>query len=232
VSLIDDALKRAQAADAAAGRSSERPWIPTPMPDAGLARRRRILRALAIGIAVAAVLVAGAWVLRRAASAPAAPTAASTAASEAPRPAPVRTETPLQIVVVVPTPTTPVPAAGSPEPVRVRPTRAPRPTAAPAPAGEGGEGASAEAAPPPPTPAPRPSGPLADGRTYAGSLTLPNGNRIELGGIVWSETEPRALLNDRILAVGSYVEGFVVAGIEENRVALEKDGVRIYVTVR
>ena len=31
---------------------------------------------------------------------------------------------------------------------------------------------------------------------------LPGGEKIELGGIVWSETEPRALLNDRVLGIG------------------------------
>jgi len=225
MSLIDDALKRAQAADAAAGRSDERPWIPTPMPDASLARRRRILRVLAIGLAVVALAAGGAWVLRRAASAPAASAAPS--ASDPPRPAPVRTETPLQIVVVVATPTTPVPLAAAPAPTRVRPTR-PAPSAS-APATEDEHGAGAASAP---TAVPRAAGPFAEGRTYAGSVTLPGGGRIELGGIVWSETQPRALLNDRILAIGSYVEGFVVAGIEENRVLLEKDGMKIYLSVR
>ena len=69
MSLIDDALKRAQAADeAASGKPAERPWIPTPMPDAGLARRRAMTRGLAIAAAVAAVAVASFFVLRRAAS--------------------------------------------------------------------------------------------------------------------------------------------------------------------
>jgi hypothetical protein len=225
MSLIDDALKRAQAADAAAGRSDERPWIPTPMPDASLARRRRILRVLAIGLPFVALAAGGAWVLRRAASVPAASAAPS--ASDSPRPAPVRTETPLQIVVVVATPTTPVPLAAAPASTRVRPTR-PAPSAS-APATEDEHGAEAASAP---TAVPRPTGPIAEGRTYSGAVTLPGGGRIELGGIVWSETQPRALLNDRILAIGSYVEGFVVAGIEENRVTLEKDGVKIYLSVK
>jgi hypothetical protein len=61
---------------------------------------------------------------------------------------------------------------------------------------------------------------------------LGGGVKIELGGIVWSETEPRALLNDRIVAPGGYVEGFNVVKIEEGRVALEKDGVTIYLAVK
>jgi hypothetical protein len=81
-------------------------------------------------------------------------------------------------------------------------------------------------------PAPRAPQAVADGKTYAGSVTLPGGGKIELGGIVWSETEPRALLNDRIAAVGAYIEGYNLTKIEENRVALEKDGVTIYVSVK
>ena len=121
----------------------------------------------------------------------------------------------------MPTPTTPVPASASAP--RPRPTRvvAPPPSAEPA-----------EAEAPAPGPAPKPSGPIASGKTYAGSVTLPGGDRIELGGIVWSETEPRALLNDHVLGTDSYVEGYRVAKIEEDRVALEKDGVTIWVTVK
>ena len=70
------------------------------------------------------------------------------------------------------------------------------------------------------------------GRTYVGVVHLPEGRRIELGGIVWSEEEPRALLNDRIVATDAYVEGFTVAKIEENRVALEKDGMTIYLVLK
>jgi hypothetical protein len=225
VSLIDDALKRAQAADdAAAGKAANRPWIPTPMPDAGLARRRAMLRGLGIAAAVAAVGALALVVLRGAGSAgPATPArdgkgdgriAALSAAATSP--------TPLQVVVAVSTPTTPVPAS--------MPTRRPRPTpeaASPLPSGR-----TEEAGATVPAPVSKPSGAIANGRTYAGSVPLPNGEKIELGGIVWSETEPRALLNDRVLGTDSYVEGFRVVKIEEDRVALEKDGVTIYVSVK
>ena len=73
---------------------------------------------------------------------------------------------------------------------------------------------------------------LVSGKTYAGSVTLPEGARIELGGIVWSETEPRALLNDRVLGVGAYVEGFRVGTIETERVELRKDDLTIFLTVQ
>ena len=225
MSLIDDALKRAQAADEkAAGKPAERPWIPTPMPDAGLARRRAVMRGL--GIAVASLVVAAAAVLVfRRPSGSGSPVPARSGSDDGPSAAalaPLSLPTPLQEVVDVPTPTTPVPAA-APSP-RPRPTRA----AVLAPASAEPPGAEAPA----PAPVPKPSGPIANGKTYAGSVTLPGGDRIELGGIVWSETEPRALLNDHVLGRDSYVEGYRVAKIEEDRVALEKDGVTIYVTVK
>jgi hypothetical protein len=81
-------------------------------------------------------------------------------------------------------------------------------------------------------PASHPLSAVVDGKSYAGSVTLPGGAKIELGGIVWSETEPRALVNDRIVAVGAYFEGFTLSKIEENRIALEKDGATIYLTVK
>jgi hypothetical protein len=79
---------------------------------------------------------------------------------------------------------------------------------------------------------PPPASVLDDGRTYVGVVNLPEGRRIELGGIVWSEEEPRALLNDRIVATDAYVEGFTVAKIEANRVALVKDGMTIYLVLK
>jgi type II secretory pathway component PulC len=69
-------------------------------------------------------------------------------------------------------------------------------------------------------------------RTYAGSVTLPGGEKIELGGIAWSEEEPRALLNDRVVGVGGYVDGYSVSKIETDRVVLEKDGATIVLTVK
>ena len=41
MSLIDEALKRAQEATRSQGAKTDaRPWTPAPLPDAGLARRR------------------------------------------------------------------------------------------------------------------------------------------------------------------------------------------------
>ena len=219
MSLIDDALKRAQAAgegEADRSKPGSRPWIPTPMPDAGLARRRALTRWLGIAAASAVVLAVVAiglgWALRQATRAPAGGGSGEPrAVAVAPLPTPTL---PAEETIVAP------PAAAV---TRVRPTRVPRP--------EQEGGAEAPATSDAPTPAARPQA-IANGKNYVGSVNLPGGARIELGGIVWSETEPRALLNDRIVATGAYIEGFNVAKIEEGRVLLEKDGATISLSVK
>jgi type II secretory pathway component PulC len=70
------------------------------------------------------------------------------------------------------------------------------------------------------------------GKSYHGKVTLPDGGSLELGGIVWSEQDPRALVNDRVVGVGAYVQGYTIETIQEDRVVLEKDGKRITVTVK
>jgi len=214
VSLIDEALKRAQEATRPEGARADRPWTPAPLPDAGLARRRRIVRVLAWSLSAAAALVAGGFLFRAVWDASAPEPARPASSAVAPSPAPTLAET------IVTTPSAPPAAA---VPVRPPPTR---PAAGEPPPG------SEETRPleePPAVPAaPR----VADGRNYVGAVNLPGGGRIELGGIVWSEEAPRALLNDRIVATDAYVEGFTVKAIEENRVVLEKDGVTISISLK
>ena len=220
MSLIDEALKRAQSAGhAGTGQPADRPWVPTPMPDEGLSRRWALRRAA--GAALLAITAAGAaywFFLRPTAGAPvsrARPAAPPLAPRAAPMPsAAVPTALP---VSVVPTPPRARPGVASP--------------ASPAQSPHEDLGGRVEAAPAVEAQAPRPQR-LVSGKTYSGVVALPEGPRIELGGIVWSETEPRALLNDRILGVGGYVEGFTVESIETERVALRRDDVRIFLSVR
>jgi len=73
---------------------------------------------------------------------------------------------------------------------------------------------------------------LSNGRTYRGSVSLPEGGQIELGGVAWSENDPHALVNDRVVGVGALVEGFEITWIAEDRIALEKDGVKIYLALK
>ncbi|HEY2798222.1 MAG TPA: hypothetical protein VGK26_10065 [Thermoanaerobaculia bacterium] len=210
------------------------------MPDPGLARAAR-LRRLA-GILLLAMAVAGAGYLlvrfgfgsgfRSPAPAP-----DKAAASALPTTAPIPVEAPtaaaLQVVVV---PTPPRVRRESPDvtPLRsvARGAEATSPSApassttsisAPAPAAD-----QARAAPHPS----RPAASTAGIRTYAGSFPLAGGEKIELGGIAWSEEEPRALLNDRVVGVGGYVDGYSVSKIETDRVVLEKDGATIVLMVK
>ncbi len=217
MSLIDEALKRAQEATRQAGGQPEaRPWAPAPLPDAGLARRRRFVRVLAWGISATAALVAGGLLVRAVWNASAPEPSRAVQAAVVPSPAPTLAET------VVTTPMAPAAAAG--------PAARPRPTSStPATTERPAEPAGSSPAEVPATPAP----PRAfGGRNYRGAVDLPGGGRIELGGIVWSEEEPRALLNDRIVGTDAYVEGYTVTKIEENRVVLEKDGVTISISVK
>ncbi len=225
MSLIDDALKRAQAAgEGEKAKPGDRPWIPTPMPDAGLARRRALVRRLSLALAAIACLAAGMVFVRRAPrDAPPLPAGEGRGSAAA---APAVTPTPDAVAMA--TPIAVAPPVAAPPPVNLRPTRAPRPAPQEAPAGNPSPPPAAPAAAPPSRGAPAPAG----GRSYSGVVPLPGGGRIELGGIVWSETEPRALLNDRIVGTGGYVEGFSVVKIEQDRVLLEKDGATISLSVK
>ena len=216
MSLIDEALKRAQSAgEAGAVPPPDRPWSPPPMPDAGLARRLRLRRAAGIGLLTVAAAGAAYLYLRRPPSSDAASRARAGAS------APPATAAPAVVA----------PAATALPVVVVSPPRPRPPPAAAARSIEAEQSGSRRAAAPVNATAPRRER-LVSGKTYPGSVTLAEGARIELGGIVWSETEPRALLNDRILGVGAYVEGFMVASIETDRVELRKDSLTIFLSVQ
>ena len=223
MSLIDEALKRAQEASQREGeKSQERPWTPAPLPDAGLARRRAAVRLglRILGVAAGVVVLAFLGRLVWNAAAPDAPTPPAPASRAAAVPAP--TVAPTFSETLVPTPVATASSASSA--VAPAPSSRPRPTKVGIPQGEDVSSSVVEV--------PAPSSVVDNGRTYVGVVHLPEGRRIELGGIVWSEEEPRALLNDRIVAKDAYVEGFTVAKIEENRVALEKDGITIYLVLK
>ena len=73
---------------------------------------------------------------------------------------------------------------------------------------------------------------LSDGKTYAGELTLPDGPKIALEGIVFSETNPVALINGKVLPPGGVVEEFTIVSIKPDRVELNGRGVTIFVTLK
>jgi len=81
--------------------------------------------------------------------------------------------------------------------------------------------------PPPPTPPPPPATPTAPARhlrrrTTSATALVPSG-KLELEGIVFSATNPTALINGRVVSPGGFVAGYTVLKIEPDRVELEGD---------
>ena len=223
MSLIDEALKRAQAAqqnEPAPGTGS-RPWTPPPLPDRSAANRRRFLQ-IGVFAALAILLVSGLLYWRQ--TGPGLP--AKVSAKVGSTAVPAAFPTPLDEVQVAP------PSRGVPQ---QRPMAAPAPSAKKA----GLESIAPASTQAPPAPAPaanvspdRPAPAPAARHTYAGTAVLPDGTRLELGGIVYSESNATAVLNGRIVGAGSYVEGFEVVRIEPTRVELEGKGLTIFLTLK
>jgi len=223
VSLIDEALKRAQEAhrDAAQGAAPVPPWTPAPLPD-----RRRGLRAhlpsvlagvLLVVLIAAAFLAIGRWPFARPTRTATRPAPAATA----PVPVPESAEAALPEItseaLVEPPPRA---APGEPRkapPAPARKTPPLQPAVIPS------------VAPPAPE---RPGRTTAEGRTYVGKALLPGGAKIELGGIVFSQENPTALINGRVVSRGAFVEGFEVTRILPDRVELTGSGTTISVALK
>jgi hypothetical protein len=74
---------------------------------------------------------------------------------------------------------------------------------------------------------------LVSGRTYLRVVLLPSGGRLELDGIVASDTEPLTMINRQLVGLGEEVQGFAVEEIEPNRVKLrDRNGVVVYLRLR
>jgi hypothetical protein len=224
VSLIDEALKRAQATHQGETRpgSGARPWTPVPLPDRREARRATTLRAAGV-VALACAIAAVAWLLRPAAKDLAHGAGESRNASR-PTTAAAPLPTPLEEAIVAP------PSRG----VAGQPTRGPVSAARPAAPSVAGKAASS----PVPSPASAPLGlaapaasALVNRHTYVGSVSLPGGAKIELGGIVYSDSNATALVNGRPVGVGAYVEGFTIVKIEPGRLELEGNGLTVFLAL-
>jgi hypothetical protein len=217
MSLIDEALKRAEGAPGrSTGPDRQRPWSHAPLPDAGRAARRLALRTAALAAALA---LAGAVALILSRSAP---DAGAKPPSQLPaRPSPVA-PTPVVLAEV----SVPPPARGVEE-SRTKARRQEQPAAHAAPSPQ----PAASPAAPVPAVADRAAGPVS-GRTYTGSVTLPGGAKLELEGIVYSDTNATAVVNGRIVGEGAVIEGFTVSGIEETRVTFSGNGLTFFLVVR
>jgi cytoskeletal protein RodZ len=229
VSLIDEALKRAEleAARRDGLRTGASPWV---MENRARRNRRPILAAAVVLLAAAGGVAF--WLTRR------------PSAVEPPRPAPAgnsaqskiqnpKSKIEMETVQVPPPPAaiqpkdprrheSPAPAAksepASPQPARVAEKR-------PAPPAEERPNASA------PAESRNPRG-LANGRTYVGEVAIPDGGKVTLEGIVWSEANPVALINGKVLPPGGIVEEFTIASIQPDRVELKGRGITIFVSLK
>ena len=245
MSLIDEALRRAQSAyreNAARPGSAPDPWSVAPLPDRGRFRRRRLLVASALAAILLAGIATGFLLLRRDRSAAASRSAQAAAAGGQPDRSGFSAR-------LTPTPPPRPPAAHAapvPPPVRTQAAAAISRRAVPGTAvGAAAPVLSMRAASSSPAtvrrPAPLPvraerdhaSSPRAgpERRTISRGEAAVPGGKIELGGIVYSDTSPVAVLNGRVLGVGAVVEGFTIVAIEENRVELKNDERTIVLTL-
>jgi hypothetical protein len=150
----------------------------------------------------------------------------------------------------------PLPKPAAPEPARapeeIRPTprveappvvRRPPPETAPAaPAVTPAPAPAAEVERPAPSPVPAPpspsvpavpaenSGSLVEGQAYTGEVPVPGGGSLRLNGIVFSQDQPIAVLDGRVMGPGESVQGFTVVAIESGRVKLQGHGKTVYLT--
>ncbi len=243
MSLIDDALKRAQAAHqkvppGGAGSDGKVPWTPPPLPDRSRQTRARLGRILGfalLGALAAAVAIVVLVRSRRPAAAPSPASAAVRDASAAAGLPPITSE-----VTVAPPPAgvaarpSADAASKAPPPPQVRRAEGRRPGAeAPAqrPPDERGAERLGPTGPAGAQPQ-RPPRAAAERDSFAGELPLAGGGKITLDGIVYSESNPVAVLNGRITPPGGYVEGYTVTKIFPDKVELEREGKTVSITVR
>jgi hypothetical protein len=224
MSLIDEALKRAEleAARRDGLRSGAYPWVPEHMP-----RRRRRWAVAVAAVGCVAAITAGLFLWSRR-EIPVIQNPKSKIQN------PSSLSQPLETVEVAP------PPVGLPSQVAARENDAAnaktgkeslRPTpsfdtarARVAPAREPGSTSTPAAS--------KASRGLADGKTYVGEVNVPDGGKIELGGIVYSESNPVALINGKVLPPGGVVEEFTIVSIKPDRIELNGRGVTIFLTLK
>jgi hypothetical protein len=220
MSLIDEALKRAEleAARRDGLRGGAYPWVPEHMPK----RRRRW--AVAVAVVCAGVTAGGlVWLSRRPAPVQGPKSRVQSSPSK-----------PLETVEVAPPPVG-LPSRESARANDAANAKAGKELRRPTPPFDTARARIAPAREPGSTSAPAeskaPRG-LADGKTYIGEVNVPDGGKIELGGIVYSESSPVALINDKVLPPGGVVEEFTIVSIKPDRVELTGRGVTIFLTLK
>lgn len=158
------------------------------------------------------------------------------AAPPAPAPPPVAPAVPEERPR--PVETRPVPPGEQQPVVRLEPQASPPP--APAPAQEQPPAVLVpEPFPAPPTlqnqpaaprPAPESSGGSEEGKVYTGELPVPGGGSVKLNGIAFSQDQPVAVLDGRVMGPGEVIQGFTIVSIESGRVKLQGHGMTVFLS--
>lgn len=139
-----------------------------------------------------------------------------------PRPEPMAPAEP----VTQPTPPAPIPADPVAVPVATEPqTAAPiEPPATPTRTPVTPETATID---PPPGPGPEAATPVS--KTFVREASIPGVGQLRLGGIAWSERQPFALINGRVVGPGDRIQGLQVAAVSRGEVVLRAEGGARYV---
>jgi ferric-dicitrate binding protein FerR (iron transport regulator) len=206
MSLIDDALKRAR--DEAALQDQEGRRSPLPQRQGGRPPSAGGGRALAIGLAAGVLVSLLAYQAYRATVRP------EPQRSPPPAPAAAHPPSPLPEVAVPP----PISAQAGKARSGAEHARSGRANPAPGVKPDSPPAATVSAASAPGEgKGKRPR----DGESFSRSVSLPGGSRIELEGIVYSDTRPVALVNGKVMAPGDTVEGFTIVKISPDRIKLQ-----------
>ena len=237
MSLVSDALKKAERE--AAAREARAKGLPVPLetPSQPYRARRGQRRGGAwlgvvagVGVALAVAFVLSRTSAEEKAAAKGSTETTSTAAGR-PAAAPAASQPVEAPLSATGNPETAAPqpkiAAGA-EPSRPTPSasepRAQQPSPS-LPKTASNEGTSrpsvSEPETPSETPRPAPAAPAPRGsKEYVRRVDFPDGSKLELGGIAYSETAPFAYLNGRLLKTGEAIAGYTLVAIERDRVVV------------
>ena len=235
MSLIDEALKRAEmeAARRDGLRTGASPWVME-----NRTRRRRGWMIAAAAVVLAAAGGAAYWFLARGGAGEQSRPVASKAASIATTPVP-ESKIDMRTVEVAPPPPVVKPREPGRRDTEAKPaTNAAREEPAvsrhvsPAATRPAAPASEAKPATAPAAAEAKSTRGLANGRTYVGEVSVPDAGKITLEGIVWSETNPIALVNGKVLPPGGVVEEFTIVSIQPDRVELKGRGITIYLALK
>ena len=132
-----------------------------------------------------------------------------------PRPEPVTPAEP----VARPTPPATIPADPVPVPVATEPETAAPIESTNMPVAPVTPGTATD-----PTPGPAPEAVTPVSETFVREASIPGVGQLRLGGIAWSERQPFALINGRVVGPGDRIQGLQVAAVSRGEVVLRAEG--------